>query len=97
MFGELAMLDSGPRTATALALIDSEVLVLDRDDLMLLFQRKPETALHMLASLTGLTRKADALLRTRVSRNVNEEVEVHSTLLQRTADWMLGSAAACYS
>jgi uncharacterized membrane protein len=88
MFGELAMLDSGPRTATALALIDSEVLVLDRDDLMLLFQRKPETALHMLASLTGLTRKADALLRTRVSRNVNEEVEVHSTLLQRVADWI---------
>lgn len=88
MFGELAMLDSGPRTATALALIDSEVLVLDRDDLMLLFQRKPETALHMLASLTGLTRKADALLRTRVSRNVNEEVEVHSTPLQRIADWI---------
>src|SRR6185369_17158635 len=29
MFGELAMLDSGPRTATALALTDSEVLVLD--------------------------------------------------------------------
>src|SRR5512144_2130624 len=27
MFGELAMLDSGPRTATALALTDTEVLV----------------------------------------------------------------------
>ena len=88
LFGELAMLDSGPRTATALALIDSEVLVLDRDDLMLLFQRRPEAALHMMASLSGLTRKADALLRTRVSRNVNEEVEVHSTVLQRIADWI---------
>lgn len=88
MFGELAMLDSGPRTATALALSDSEVLVLDRDDLILLFKRKPEAALHMLASLSGLTRKADELLRTRVSRNVNEEMEVHSTLLQRVADWI---------
>lgn len=88
MFGELAMLDSGPRTATALVLEDSEVLVLDRDDLMLLFQRKPEAALHMLASLGSLTRKADALLRTRVSRNVNEEVEGHSTVLQRVADWI---------
>ena len=88
MFGELAMLDSGSRTATALALTDSEVLVLDRDDLILLFQRKPEAALHMLAALTGMTRKADELLRTRVSRNVNEEMEVHSTALLRIADWI---------
>ena len=88
MFGELAMLDSGPRTATALALMDSEVLVLDRDDLILLFQRKPEAALNMLASLSGLTLKADELLRIRVSRNVNEEMEVQSTLLQRIADWI---------
>jgi uncharacterized membrane protein len=88
MFGELAMLDSGARTATALALTDSEVLVLDRDDLILLFQRKPEAALHMLASLSGLTRKADELLRTRVSRNVNEEMQEHSTPLQRIADWI---------
>lgn len=88
MFGELAMLDSGPRTATAIALTESGVLVLDREDLVLLFQRKPEAALHMLASLSGLTRKADELLRTRVSRNANEEMEVHSTPLQRVADWI---------
>lgn len=88
MFGELAMLDEGPRTATALALSESEVLMLDRDDLVLLFQRQPEAALHMLAALSGLTRKADELLRTRVSRNVNEEMEIHSTLLLRIADWI---------
>lgn len=88
MFGELAMLDTGPRTATALALIESEVLVLDRDDLVLLFQRQPEAALHMLAALSGLTRKADELLRTRVSRNANEEMEGHSTTLQRITDWI---------
>ena len=88
MFGELAMLDTGPRTATALALVESEVLVLDRDDLVLLFQRKPEAALHMLASLTGLTRKADELLRTRVSRNVNVEMEEHFSFLERIADWL---------
>ncbi len=88
MFGELAMLDTGARTATALALTDCDVLVLDRDDLILLFKRKPETALHMLASLSSLTRKADELLRTRVSRNVNEEIEVHSTPLQKIADWI---------
>ena len=88
MFGELAMLDSGARTATAVALTESMLLVLDREDLIMLFQRIPEAALHMLAALTGMTRKADELLRTRVSRNVNEEMEVHSTILQRIADWL---------
>src|SRR5882672_4392430 len=88
MFGELAMLDSSPRTATAVALEESDLLVLDRDDLLLLFQRKPEAALHMMAALSGLTRKADELLRTRVSRNANEEIEIHSTFLQRIADWL---------
>jgi CRP/FNR family transcriptional regulator, cyclic AMP receptor protein len=89
MFGELAMLDSGPRTATAVALSDSDVLVLDRDDLMLLFQRKPESALHMLAALSSLTRKADELLRTRVSRNVNEEMSLQRlSVLDRISDWL---------
>ena len=88
MFGELAMLDAGPRTATAIALTESEVLVLDRGDLILLFQRRPDAALDMLAALSGLTRKADELLRTRVARNVNEEMEEHTTPLLRIADWI---------
>src|SRR5919202_2429763 len=88
MFGELALLDSGPRSATALALMDSGLLVLDRDDLLLLFQKRPDAALHMLAAMSGMTRKADQLLRTRVSRNVNEEVQENLGVLQKIADWL---------
>src|SRR6478672_4577177 len=88
LFGELALLDRGARTATAVALADSELLELDREDLLLLFQRHPDSAVSMLAAVTGMTRKADELLRTRVSRNVNEEVEEHLTKLQRIADWI---------
>jgi CRP/FNR family transcriptional regulator, cyclic AMP receptor protein len=89
MFGELAMLDYGPRTATAVALQESEILVLDRDDLVLLFQKKPEAALHMLAALSSLTRKADELLRTRVSKNLNEEMSMaHLSILDRISDWL---------
>lgn len=88
LFGELSLLDSGPRTATAVALNETELLVLDREDLLLLFQKRPDAALHMLAAMSAMTRKADELLRTRVSRNVNEEIEEHSTPLQRIADWI---------
>jgi len=88
IFGELSLLDSGPRTATAQVLEDGELLVLDRGDLILLFQKRPEAALDMLAAMSGMTRKADELLRSRVSRNVNEEIQVHSTALQRIADWI---------
>jgi CRP/FNR family transcriptional regulator, cyclic AMP receptor protein len=88
MFGELSLLDSGPRTATAVAVSESDLLVLDRDDLILLFQQRPSAALHMLAAMSAMTRKADELLRTRVSRNVNEEVEDNTTPIQKVADWL---------
>lgn len=88
MFGELALLDRGARTASAVALSNTELLELDRDDLLLLFQRHPDSALSMLAAVGGLTRKADELLRTRVSRNVNSEVAEQLTTLQRVADWI---------
>jgi CRP/FNR family cyclic AMP-dependent transcriptional regulator len=88
IFGELALLDRGARTATALALTDTELLELDREDLLLLFQRTPAAALRLLAAVGHMTRKADELLKTRVSRNVNEEVEEHLSTLQRVADWI---------
>lgn len=88
LFGELSLFDSGPRTATAVALTESELLALGRDDLLLLFQRKAEAALHMLAAMGTMTRKADELLRTRVSRNVNLELEETLTVFQKVADWI---------
>ena len=88
VFGEISMLDNRPRSATAVALTDTELFVLDRDDLLLLFQKKPDAGLNMLASMGDMLRETDKLIRTRVSRNVNEEMEVRLPTLQRIADWI---------
>lgn len=86
IFGEMALLDHGPRTATACALTDCELLELDRDSLLRLFQSTPKAALSLLAAMSHMTRKADELLRTRVSRNVNVETDEKLTLFQRASD-----------
>ena len=88
IFGELALLDQGARTATAVVLTDTVLLELDRSDLLLLFQRTPAAALRLLAAMGHMTRKADELLKTRVARNVNEEVAEHQSTLQRVSDWI---------
>jgi len=88
IFGELSMLDERPRSATAMALEDTELLLLDREDLLLLFQKQPDAALNMLAALSTMLRKVDRLLQTRVSRNVNVEMEEKLSTLQRVADWI---------
>ena len=41
IFGELALLDRAPRSATATALTDTELLELDREDLLVLFEKSP--------------------------------------------------------
>lgn len=88
VFGELAMLGTGPRTASAVALEATELLELDRDDLLLLVSKKPEAALHLLGAMGAMTRKADLLLRARVARNPSEEIQEQLTFVQRLADWI---------
>jgi uncharacterized membrane protein len=88
LFGELTLSDQKPRTATAVALEDTELIVMTRSNLLLFFKRKPDAALDLIAALGTIIRKADDLIRTRVSRNVNEEVEETLTPLIRMADWI---------
>lgn len=88
IFGELSLLDGGARTADAAALTDCDVLIVDRNDLLAFLQSKPSAALDILAVMGQRIRQADDLLRGRVTRNVNEEVEDNRTLLQKSADWI---------
>ena len=51
-FGELSLLDCGPRSADAIAVEDSQAVEIDRSDLTELFRVHPSAALDVL-SVTG--------------------------------------------
>lgn len=87
-FGEISLLDEGPRTAAARAASDVEALVVDRGDLDELFRLKPAAAMDLLAATGRRLRQTSLLLRNAATRNVNEEVEDKRTRIMKTADWI---------
>jgi CRP/FNR family transcriptional regulator, cyclic AMP receptor protein len=50
-FGEIALLDGNPRTATASATAASELLIIMRDPFLGLLQREPSVSIHLLRLL----------------------------------------------
>jgi len=87
IFGELSLLDQEPRSATASTLSDTEVLIIDREDLRILFSKKPEAALDVLGVLGRRLRDTNRIVRSRAARNVNEAFEEKLSLADRVADW----------
>lgn len=57
VFGEIALLDGGPRTATATALTDCVLLALDRRDFMPLLMADPTMAAKLLEIVSGRLRR----------------------------------------
>jgi uncharacterized membrane protein len=87
-FGEISLLDGGPRTASAIVLEDLDALVVDRDDLDELFRLKPAAAMDLLAATGKRLRVNAMLLRHTASRNVNIEVADTRSLALKVADWI---------
>jgi uncharacterized membrane protein len=86
VFGEISLLDGGPRTSTALALEDTEVLILNRSHLLDIITKYPHSAMDLMTVIGGRLRATDQFLRSQVTRNVNVEVGERLTLGQRLAD-----------
>jgi len=86
VFGEISMLDGGPRTTTAVTAEPSDLLRLDRDCLQELFSTHPHAALDLLTVVGRRLRATDELLRMHVTRNANEEEAESLTMGQRIAD-----------
>jgi uncharacterized membrane protein len=90
IFGLTSLLDESPHQTTAIALEDTAVLEIDRNDISALLQKKPHAGLDMLTMVGRHFRAAQHLVRTRATRNVNVEIEEAETLGDRVADRVAG-------
>ena len=59
LFGEIALLDGKPRSASAAALTKCELLVLERRDFLSFLERSPTARLNLMQLLCGRIRRSD--------------------------------------
>lgn len=85
-FGEMALIDGRQRSADARVTEDARFAVLSRSAFISFVRSNPDVALEMLGALSDRLRRTDELLRSRVSRNANEEAEARLTMADRAAD-----------
>jgi uncharacterized membrane protein len=87
-FGEISLLDGGPRSASATATTDVEALVIDRGDLDDFLRVCPPAALDLLAAMGRRLRETARLIRHTASRDINEVEEDRRTKVMKIADWI---------
>jgi len=85
-FGEMSIIDGRQRSADAKVIEDARLAILSRDAFLSFVRSNADVALEMLSALTDRLRRTDELLRSRVSRNANEEEKARLTLSDRAAD-----------
>jgi CRP/FNR family cyclic AMP-dependent transcriptional regulator len=85
-FGELALLDGAPRSASAVASRDTRLLALDRDDFVEFIKKRPDAALAIMHEVGERIRATNELMTRTVTRNVLEEEDQKLTFGERIAD-----------
>lgn len=85
-FGELALFDDKPRSASALATSDAVLLELDRGTLEKYLSTRPHTAMMLLRTMSSRLRETNEMLSQRAAKNAVEEVESKLTWSQKLAD-----------
>jgi len=73
-FGEMSLIDDEPRSAHVIAMKDSHLLVLRRDDFQAQLQQHPSVALKLLRVLVQRLRRADQKIGSLVLLDVNGRV-----------------------
>ena len=85
-FGELAVLDRGPRSTNATAISDIELHRLSSDDFQKFLLQHPEASIDVICEIGARMRQTNTLVSKRVARNINLEMEQKSTIGERVAD-----------
>jgi len=85
-FGELALFDEKPRSASALATTDTVLLELQRRTLEGYLENRPKVALAILRTLSERLRETNTMLSARAAKNVDEEFEKNLSWSDRLAD-----------
>jgi len=85
-FGFAAMLEQTPHQTEATAETETVCIEIDRSDIFVLVQRKPDAAMDMLAVLGRQFHSAQQLIRSRSMRHPNEIIEQQETFGERIAD-----------
>ncbi|MBV8760545.1 MAG: DUF1003 domain-containing protein [Deltaproteobacteria bacterium] len=85
-FGELALFDDKPRSASAVATTDTKLLELDRKTLSAYLQSRPHAAIVLLSTLAARLRATNEMLSQRAAKNAVQEVESKLTWSQKLAD-----------
>jgi uncharacterized membrane protein len=85
-FGELALFDDKPRSASALAVDDVVTLELNRDLLSAYLEDHPRAAMAILRTMAERLRATDAMLHDRAAKNVDEEIEKNLSWSEVVAD-----------
>jgi CRP/FNR family cyclic AMP-dependent transcriptional regulator len=86
IFGEISLLDDGPRTAWVTAISDAEVLRLDREHFEEYVRQYTPAALNLLSVAAKRLRRSDEVIRRTVTRNANDVTAEQQTTLTRIAD-----------
>ena len=85
-FGELALFDEKPRSASALATTDTVLLELHRDTLEGYLERRPRVAMAILRTMSERLRETNTMLSARAAKNVDAEFEKNLSWSERLAD-----------
>jgi len=85
-FGELAVLDRGERSSSATAITDIHLHRLSSDDFQQFLIDHPDAAIDVICEIAARMRQTNLLVTQRAARNINAEMEAHSTIGQRIAD-----------